>query len=217
MGIRRFAKILNKALDATLDTPIPKRVITHSIPSKYVLDILNGKWDGHIPNPSMAAWEIKNIDPTGYGDVLLLGDKNLLKNSTIYKSDGGTSAFRHNKELQDISDVYQISKRMNEIDDLMPVNVKHQWILTEPEFMNFKINTDIFPYAEIKRTIPTKVTDFRHAFIPRRRIELKNKFDEINFPYTEIDNEYDTRGLIEAIQNHVLRYPELEFNKGGKL
>jgi hypothetical protein len=39
MGIRRFAKILNKALDTT----IPKRVVTHSIPSKYVLDILNGK------------------------------------------------------------------------------------------------------------------------------------------------------------------------------
>ena len=55
MGIRRFTKILNTALDAALDTPIPKRVITHSIPSKYVLDILNGKWDGHIPNPSMAA------------------------------------------------------------------------------------------------------------------------------------------------------------------
>ena len=56
-----------------------------------------------------------------------------------------------------------------------------------------RVSSNPYDYAEVKRTIPTPITDFKHAFVSKNHLtpELQNALKNSGIPFTITTNPID--------------------------
>lgn len=179
-------------------------VVTHNISPKYLMNVLNGKWNKTLPNPSLAVWNPKAID-NGYGDVLLIGDRTLFKDSHFYPTDGGTASVTH-LNLGNENDVYKISSKILKHDN----NNVSKFRISENDLLQKEIVDNLFSYSEVKRSVPTSINEFKHAFVPNNP-DLHKLLDLNKIPYSVI--EYGDDAMKNAVSKYIETHPEVVLNR----
>lgn len=211
-GVGKLNFKFNRTKFPELVSPDMRKIIWRGVNEDEFTSAVNGKWEGMLPNPSLAAENVNNYENL-YGKITLLGDESMLKDAYIYAGDGDTSTAHH---LIGIDDIGEVSKRMKQYDDTneFTKNMRISELDLRRATGRGKHNSWYGEYYEVKPTSPIHISRFKHAFIRKGEMtpQLRETLNRSGIPFTETDG-WEGFEIRKFIQDH----PEFEFKQGGKL
>ena len=230
-GVFRSRRIPTGTIDLydAIDTPYKNtHLLVHDVPAVNVKEsIVDLNGESRLMSPSMGVVNIGDynnslvINPLGYGEYSFVGNKDLLRNSTLYTDDAltptvGTVWGYHNVPSEMRKEVANRITWQN--------NPEHGYgiygdgrtvpIIDAEELNTRRIPTGEYFEAKYKGTIPME--NFQYGVFPKPKSDADAKiirfFEDKKFPFKLYDSKLEIPDIMLDIVNE---RPDLPFAKGG--
>lgn len=175
----------------------PDLIATRQISSNWPLSY--AVQEGGMVNPSMAIQYANDPMLEGtFGDITLIGDKNLIAGADLYSGDAFTPVFPSPKEIQEnqLYTLNRLSNYMNKQQQLGTGAIEEGVKRFESIDEMLKAKESMENIFEAKFTRPVKLGEYKGALVPSYNFErvgpiLKEQGIEDIKPYTTSSGEYE--------------------------